>query len=216
MRVNAIAAVLAVNVAAAAGLAYLWSDADRSRWTEPTALPPALADAVTAPAPAPAEVTRYRETLERPLFAANRKRAPKADPAVEAQAAADALKDVRLLGLYGNGQAGGIVVLRDGKVQRVAIGGNLGGWTVAGGGQGRSAELVRPDGQRRELQLALNNSAPAPSASQAPVAGGAASPGASAADPASGGGRVLSPEVRQRRPDQINQRRAPRRQSSLQ
>lgn len=169
MRSNVIAAALAVNVALAGGVAYLWSDADRARWAEPAALPPALEEAATAPSAEPADVTRYRETIERPLFAATRRPAPRAEQDAEKQAAADTLKDVRLLGTYGAGERGGIIVVRGGKVERLAIGDRIGGWQVAGGGEGRSAELVRSDGQRRQLELALNSAAPA-----APAAAGKA------------------------------------------
>lgn len=235
MRLGAIAATLAVNVALAAGLAYLWSDSERSRWTEPTALPPSLEDLATAPASEPTDVARYRETVERPLFAVNRRPAPKKDPETEAQAAADALKDVRLLGTYGTGERGGIIVVRGGKVERLAVGESIGGWKVAGGDQGRSAELVRADGQRRHLELALNNVAPAapaaagkgsvPDAAQAPAAaqapsatgapGSATSQRASAARARSGWGGGASAEPRQDRLEQINQRRAARGQPPL-
>jgi hypothetical protein len=233
MRLGAIAATLAVNVALAAGLAYLWSDTERSRWTEPAALPPSLEDLAAAPASEPTDVARYRETVERPLFAVNRRPAPKKDPETEAQASADSLKDVRLLGTYGTGERGGIIVVRGGKVERLAVGESIGGWKVAGGGAGRAAELVRADGQRRELELALNNVAPA-----APSAAGKGSapdtpPQAAAAEQvrpaeatapatsqrassARAGPRArtqpqqMSPEARQQRLDQINQRRAAR------
>jgi hypothetical protein len=181
MRVNAIGAVLAVNVVLAGALAFLWSDDGRSRWSEPAALPPSLEDVVTAPPSEPADVSRYRETLERPLFAASRRMAPRAEAGAEAQAA-DSLKDVRLLGTYGSGERGGIIVMRDGQVQRVAVGESIGGWKVAAGGQERSAELVRASGERRQLELTLNSETPAaPAASAADREGtpaAAAAPGA--------------------------------------
>lgn len=224
MRLNAIAAALAVNVALAGGLAYLWADGERTRWAEPEALPPALEDAVAMAAAEPADVARYRETVERPLFAANRKPAPKSDPA-QAQEAADALNDVRLLGTYGAGERGGIVIARGGKVERVAIGESIGKWKVAGGGSGRSAELVRDDGQRRQLELALNNTAPAAPAaakdgapaaaatSAEPASSATATPAASrraaAARGGSGWGRSTSPEARQQAlRDRMEKRRA--------
>ncbi len=234
MRLNAIAAVLAVNVALAGALAYLWSDADRLRWPEPSPLPPALDEAIAAPPAEPADVARFRETIERPLFAVNRKPAPRKDQAA-AEQAADALADVRLLGTYGAGDKGGIVVVRAGKVERVAIGDSIGGWKVAGGGAGRAAELVRADGQRKQLEMALNNAAPAvptepgkggtPDAADGQAAVGQPAGGASAAPAATqrattsrgrtAWGGAASPEVRQRRLDQINQRRAARGQQPL-
>lgn len=162
MRPNALAAALALNVTLVAALAWLWHDEQRLRWVEPAALAPSLDDVVTAEAAEPPEVSRYRETLERPLFAATRKIAPKRDPA-EAEAAADALKDVRLLGTYGAGNRGGIVVVRGGKVERLPVGSSIGVWKVAGE-DGRGAALVNASGERRRLDLALNTVAPAPPA----------------------------------------------------
>lgn len=233
MRVNAIGAVLAVNVVLAAGLAWLWSDRERVHWQEPAALPPSLDEVVEMPASDPADVSRYRETIERPLFAANRRVAPRADPGAEAQAA-DALKDVRLLGTYGTGERGGIIVLSGGKVQRVPVGDTIGGWRVAGG-EGRGAALVRADGERRQLELALNSVAPAAAAAAAKAAGQDAAPGAAAtaepaatatgraeveARPSASGGATarrpwgrsgaLSEEERRQRLDRINERRASR------
>ncbi len=240
MRPGAIATALAVNVAFAAGLAYLWSDSERSRWSEPAALPPSLEELVAEPASEPSDVARYRETVERPLFAVNRRPAPKKDQETEAQAAAASLKDVRLLGTYGAGERGGIIVVRGGKVERLAIGESIGGWKVAGGATGRAAELVRADGQRHELELALNNAAPAapvaaaaagkggsPDAAQAPAvpqaataagaSGSVTSQRASAARtrPGRGGGSDVNAESRQERLDRINQRRAARGRAPL-
>jgi len=180
MRVNAIIAVLGLNVALAAALTLLWSDDARRRWVEPEALPPSLQELAVAPAPEPADVSRYQQTIERPLFAADRKRAPVRDPAQEAQAAVDTLKDVRLLGTYGTGQRGGIIVVSGGKVQRVAIGESIGGWKVMAGGEGRSAELARSSGERRKLELSLNSAAPA----SAPLPGKVGAPAEQAQPPA--------------------------------
>jgi hypothetical protein len=231
MRLNAIAAVLAANVALAGGLALLWSDEERIRWAEPPTVPPSIEEVAAAPASEPVDVSRYRETVERPLFAATRRVGPRKDAAAEAEVAADALKDVRLLGTYGAGERGGIIVARGGKVERVAVGERLGGWRVAGAGEGRSAELVRADGQRRQLELALNSAAPAAPAA-AGKAGAPDTTQAAAAEPARpaeaaagatprraaaarAGSRTraepqASPEERQQRLDRINQRRAAR------
>ena len=127
------------------------------------------------------------------------------------------------------------MVVRAGKVERVAIGDSIGGWKVAGGGAGRAAELVRADGQRKQLEMALNNAAPAvptepgkggkPDAADGQAAVGQPAGGASAAPAATqrattsrgrtAWGGAASPEVRQRRLDQINQRRAARGQQPL-
>ena len=164
MRPNPLAVVVALNVCLAAALALLWKDPDRGRWSEPEPLPPSLDEVAAAPPAEPADVSRYRETIERPLFASSRKMAPRRDPGAEAQEAVDPLKDVRLLGTYGAGGRGGVIVISGGKVQRVPIGESIGGWTVVGE-EGRGATLVRASGERRKLELALNSTAPtAPSA----------------------------------------------------
>lgn len=162
MRLGAIGVAVAINVALAALLAYLWSSNDRVRWAEPAAISPSLEDRVTAPPGEPVEVSRYRETLERPLFASTRRIAPRAESGAEGQAA-DALKDVVLLGTYGSGERGGIIITSGGAVRRVAVGEKLGEWKVTGG-EGRSVGLVRANGERRQLELVLNAKTPAPPA----------------------------------------------------
>lgn len=163
MRPNALTVVLAVNLAAAAGLAWLWSDADRSRWTEPAALPPSLDDVATTPVSEPADISHYRETLERPLFASSRKIAPRSAQGADTPEAVDPLKDVRLLGTYGAGGQGGVIVVRSGKVERVPVGASIGDWKVTGE-DGRGVALTRSNGERRRLELTLNSTAPTPPA----------------------------------------------------
>jgi len=176
MRLNALTAVLAVNLAAAAALVWLWSDADRTRWPEPEPLPPSLEEVAAAPKAEPADVSPYRETLERPLFASTRRIAPRRDPGAEGREEADSLKDVRLLGTYGADGRGGLIVVRGGKVERVSIGSSLGGWKVAGE-EGRGAALVRDSGERRKLELALNTTTvAAPAAASKAGEQGAAQP----------------------------------------
>jgi hypothetical protein len=160
MRLNAVAAVLALCLASAAALAWLWGDAGRLHWSEPDALPPVLDEVDVAPASEPADVSRHRETLERPLFASSRRIAPRAPQGAEGREAVDPLKDVRLLGTYGAGRRGGVIISRAGKVERLPVGASIGEWKVAGE-DGRGAALVRTNGERRRLELALNSSAPA-------------------------------------------------------
>jgi len=217
------ALVLAVNLALAGGLAWLWSDEERTRWREPEALKPSLDEVVVAQTAEPMDVSRYKETLERPLFASNRKPAPRSPSGADGQTAADALADVRLLGTYGAGDKGGIVVVRGGKVERLAVGASIGDWKVAGG-EGRGAALVRATGERRQLELALNAAPPsAPPAAgkaggaEAAASAGAAAPAATAATAARPAVVVpaqASPEareqLRQQRLERINARRAQR------
>lgn len=211
MKPNAIVAVLALNAALAAALFVLWSDGDRRRWPEPAALPPSFEDVVAAaPATEAADVSRYRETLERPLFAQSRRMAPRVEPGSEGQEAVDPLKDVRLLGAYGAGPRGGVVIMRGGKVQRVAVGEKIGNWKVTGQ-EGRGVSLVGINGERRTLELALNTTAPAlpdaakkgeaqqaqPSAAGS-TGGATAAPAAASSRPVSPSGRAMSDEDRER------------------
>jgi hypothetical protein len=157
MRSAAVAILVLVNAALAAALGWLWLDEGRARWVEPAAVAPAL-DEIAVPSPAPlAEVSRYRETVERPLFVASRR--PGAAKPAEAKGDADPLHDLRLLGLYGSGSRGGAIVVQGGKTQRVRFGEKIGPWTIVSA-DGRSATLVR-DQDRRSLAMALINEAPA-------------------------------------------------------
>jgi hypothetical protein len=229
MRLNAIAAALVLNLAMTAGLVWLWSDPQRVQWAEPAALPPALDEVAAADPSDPAEVSRFRETLERPLFSSTRKIAPRPSSG-DAQAAADALKDVRLLGTYGGADRGGIVISRAGKVERLPVGASIGDWKLAGQ-EGRGAALVRANGERHKLDLALNTTAPAapasPAAAGRPAGQPDAAPAASAeqarvADPgqATAGGRpapaaaaptqsaATPTDLRRLRLERLNARRA--------
>jgi Tfp pilus assembly protein PilP len=232
MRVGAISVVLTLNAALVVALALLWSDKSRLSWTEPQAIAPTLPETAAPPQSEPAEVSRYRQTLERPLFAANRRPAPRPDPA--AREAVDTLKEVRLLGTYGAGSSGGIIVVSSGKVQRIAVGENIGGWKVTGDGSSRTVELVHSSGERRRIELALNSTAPAAPARSGPRAGAAPTDAAVPTDrlPPSGkaegepGSVPASPapihdatskeavardeQLRKERLERINQRRAAR------
>jgi len=210
MRVNFLTAVAALNVVLAVALAWLWSDDSRRHWSEPAPLAPAIAENV-ADAPAePAEVSRFRETLERPLFLASRRPGPKKDAAGEAQEAVE-LRDVKLLGTYGAGGKGGIIISRGGKVERVPVGASIGQWKVAGG-EGRGAALERANGERRTIDLVLNTAAP-PGATARPDAATAATAGSAAARPAparsAGNDGGPSREViRNQRLERLNARRS--------
>lgn len=166
MKLNVLGAVFALNLGLAGVLAYLWSDPARSAWSEPSALAPSLDEIAVAGASPPIDVSAYRETLARPLFASNRRPAPKVDPAAATAEVVDPLKDVRLVGLYGSAGRGGAVLVNAGKTQRLAFGERIGDWTLSGE-EGRSASLVRANGERRQLQMALNTTAPAKATSDA-------------------------------------------------
>lgn len=165
MSVKPIGVVLAVNLALAAALALLWQEPARYRWVEPEPVRPVLDEAMAAAAPEAVDVSRYRETIERPLFAPSRRPASRETTAEAAGPALDLARDVQLLGLYGAGGKGGAIVRHKGKLERVPYGGRIGEWTIEGE-EGRGASLVRSDGQRQQLQMALNAAPPAAASAQ--------------------------------------------------
>ncbi len=216
MRLDLLTAVAAANAVLAGALLWLWSDDGRRRWVEPEPLPPALEEVAVVPAAEPADGTRYRETLERPLFLATRRPGPKKDAAGESQDAAEVLRDVRLIGTYGAGDRGGIIISRAGKVERLPVGASIGQWKV-GGGEGRGATFVRADGERRTLELALNVAAASPAAAgqgDAAKAGavdqarGAAEARPAGARAATNAGATPREQIRSQRLERLNARRA--------
>lgn len=146
-----------------AALAWLWLDpasaAPRSlAWQPPAAVAPELGAAATElPRVAAMDTRAFVATLDRPLFSPTR-RPPPPKAAVDEAPAADALKDVRLVGLYttADGRAGAL--LRNGAVvQRVALKEQIGGWTLHSV-QDRAATLTRA-GKSRVLELAISRPA---------------------------------------------------------
>lgn len=230
MRMNGIVGATTLNAVLLATLVWLWSDPERFRWTEPTAVPLSL-ESIGVPAAAePAEIARYRETLERPLFAASRRVAPRPKPGDESQEDTKVLEGIQLLGAYGSGSQGGIVISRGGKVERLPMGASLGGWKVVGE-DGRGAVLTRASGERHRLEMALKATPPAtpphaaaggepqgaasmPSAAAEGLAGAAAGvPEAPQRPRAAVGGAAGKPnaaELRRQQLERINARRAAR------
>ncbi len=91
------------------------------------------------------------------------------------------MPDIRLLGLYGGGGAGGAIASVDGKVRRLRVGEAIAGWSLKEV-RGRELVLARGD-ETRSIELKRSTGAEPPTAAAA--GGGAA--GAAAAAPAAGG-----------------------------
>lgn len=146
MRRYLLTSLLIANAALAVLLAWLWvtpqGEVRSVRWTPPAPIKPVL----TGPSSPPwsADLGSFMAALDRPLFSATRK--PPAKPEAAIAVAADTLNDVRILGLYSNGTAGGAIVRADGKVRRVRPGDSLGGWTIK---EVRPAELVLARGEEQ-------------------------------------------------------------------
>lgn len=156
-------ALILLNLLAMAGLAYLWVDQQGKLrnmiWLAPAPVypviaPPSLPDKSTNP-----DASVYLATIERPLFAPDR-RPPPPPPPVLPPPPPDPLADAQLLGLVG-GEAGGVLIRAEGKVRRVKLSQKLGDWTLQGVVD-RNATFARGN-ETRVIRLAYARlGAPAP------------------------------------------------------
>jgi hypothetical protein len=158
MRVTSSRALLVANLVALTSLASLWVDESgqlrNSSWVAPA---PVKVDVTPLPffakASAPmADPGIFLATLERPLFAPDRKPpppppppAPPAPPPIP-----DSLAGARLLGII-SGPAGSVLIRTEGRVRRVVLNQTLGDWTLKSVGQ-RDATFERNQ-ETRVVQL---------------------------------------------------------------
>jgi hypothetical protein len=182
MKRHVLPLLAALNLALAALLAWLWltpqGELRNVRWVPPEPVRPVLADAPPLPT-FEMDGGRYVATLERPLFAPTR-RPPPPPQAAASGPAVEPLPDIRLLGLYGGGGAGGAIASVDGKVRRLRVGEAIAGWSLK---EVRGKELVLARGdETRSIELKRSTGAEPPPAA---TAGGA--PAGVAAAPAAGG-----------------------------
>lgn len=182
MRRHALPLLVALNLALAALLAWLWitpeGDLRGVRWQPPEPVRPVIADAPSLPA-FEMDGNRYVATLERPLFAPTR-RPP---PPQAAASAVEPLPDIRLLGLYSSGGASGVIASIDGTVRRLRVGESVSGWSLK---EVKGSEIVIGRGDEvHTLRLTRgsgNDPAPATSAPASASALGVSSSTPSAAD----------------------------------
>ncbi len=177
MKTSAIGTLLVANALLGGGLAYLWASPERFQWAEPAPLRPAFDDLGVAAA-STGDVSQFRETISRPLFAANRRPGPVSTAAEGGGAERAALADMRLLGSYGSGASGGAIIVYGGKAQNLRVGEKIGGWTLAGA-DGRTAILAGAGGAKQKIEMPLLAQAPA-----APSSAAAGAPQPAAAQPA--------------------------------
>lgn len=145
-----------LNIGLGLALAWLWvDDTGQPRphvWMPPAALAPGAIATAEAPvavaAPNPAQ---YMATLDRPIFAPDRRPPPPPDAAPPAPPP-DPLANFTLYGVYGSGEQGGILARSDGRLRRIRIGEGLGDWTVRSI-KDREVTLSRAD-EVRVLKLA--------------------------------------------------------------
>lgn len=163
--------LLLINLLALAGLAYLWINPQgqlrHSTWAAPAPLKPVLSQTALV-LPAAPDPASYSATLERPLFAPDRKPPPPVLPPPPPPPP-DPLADAKLLGLV-SGETGGVLVRAEGTVRRVNLNTTLGEWTLASV-EDRSATFTR-NGETRTIQLAYARwGSPVAAATPAPGAG---------------------------------------------
>lgn len=173
MRRQVLPLLVVLNLALAGVLAWLWFTPDGElrdvRWQPPQPVPPALADAKPLPA-FDVDVARYVATVERPLFVPSRRPPPKPQDVAAAPPPPDPLPNIRLLGLYGKADAGGMIASVDGKVRRVRVGDAVAGrWTLKA--LRTNEVVVARDGDERAVPLVRNLGPVAETVAEADPAG---------------------------------------------
>jgi hypothetical protein len=155
MKRYALHALLLVNLALAAVLAWLWltpAGALRNvHWQAPAPRKSELATMVPPlPGVSTAEPGQYLAMLDRPLFSSTR-RPPPPPPPPAPPPPVDTLANARISGVFQSGGIGGIIISVDGRVQRVRLNEAVGGWTLKSI-QGRDVTLAS-GAQTRVMQL---------------------------------------------------------------
>lgn len=192
MKQHGMRLIIALNVALAALLTWLWVGPDGKlrdiTWQPPRPIEPGLGgQAASLPASKAMDVNLFMATLDRPLFSPSRRPAPP-PPKEDAKPEPDLLAGLHLYGLYAteNGPAG-ILARVDGKIRRIAVNEALSGWTLKSI-EDRQAIFIK-EGQERAIALAITRPAmsakPSAGGQPAPATGGpAVPPGATASNTA--------------------------------
>ena len=141
---------------------------------EPAASSLTVADQLARRAVSPQASAELRE---RPLFWEGRRAVAAVDAEVVPvqSGRAPRLKDVRLLGVFGAGDSGGIIALVQNKQQRVQVGEELSGWTLQtvtadGATLVNDGDTEILDLQRSSGSIIVAEPAAAPAAAAAPLA----------------------------------------------
>lgn len=177
--------LLGACVALGALLAALWVDSSfqwrNVNWQKPEPLRPDLQGLTPTVAPPRAvDISRFVMMLDRPLFAVNRRPPPPKPVASDtASAQPDPLAGIHIFGLFGGEQSGGMLARIDGKIRRVAVKENFGGWVLQSV-KDREATVER-NGEVRVLPLVQ-----ARPTTVARPAGGSPPPGGAAVAPEAG------------------------------
>lgn len=175
MKISSTQALIAANLLALAGMVSLWIDQDGQLRN------------VTWPAPQPvkaesgahqyfekanvalADPGNYLPTLERPLFAPDRKQPPPPPPPAPPPAP-DSLADARLVGVV-TGTSGAVLIRSEGRVRRLTLNQPLGEWILKAIGT-RDATFERNEEMRVLRMEFATLRAVSPEAAKAPVTAG--------------------------------------------
>jgi hypothetical protein len=133
------------------GIVLLWV-LGTTRWQAPVAQQPdaGLFAGVDASMPYQSTVD-FPEQVARPVFVHGRQ--PKPSELAPAPVQSAPLADVAILGLFNDGQQGGVLLrVGDGKVQRLHVGEALNGWKLERV-EGRQASFMGAAGERTVLEI---------------------------------------------------------------
>lgn len=151
MSITPVRILLLLLVALSAALASLWVD-QQGHWRNILwVAPPAMKPDLTPPASlllgaGVAAGQSYASTLERPVFAPDRRPPPPPPP----PAPPDPMANIQLHGIFG-GASGGILARIDGKVRTVKVNEAVGPWTLKSV-EGRMATFTQGE-TTREVEL---------------------------------------------------------------
>lgn len=153
MKQRGILVLIVLNVALLLALAWMWVDSSgrlrNVHWQAPAPVQPDFSSLVAMSSRRnAADMQQFIATLDRPLFAPNRRPAPKG----AAEGVPDPMANIQLLGVFSSGDSGGIIAKVDGKSRRVRINETIGPWTLKSI-QDREVSFAR-DGETRVLRLA--------------------------------------------------------------
>lgn len=185
MRFKPVHGLILLNVALAAGLAYLWVDEQGHprdfSWTPPAPLvPDTQAHAMVNGVGSEPDMVAFAQVLERPLFSPTRRPPPPPKPPAPPPPP-DPLANVHIYGIFVGEEegSGGMLASIGGKVRRVTTADDVSGWKIKAL-KDREVTLVRGE-ETRVLRLvqARPTSVPKPGVvapPPRPVAGASAAP----------------------------------------
>jgi hypothetical protein len=179
-----------VLLASGGGLAWLWFDTDgnikNSQWAKPSPVAAVVPNvSIKEPVGMGLDEATLRPTVERPLFATDRKvppppAPPTPPPPPPPPPPPDALNGAHLFGLIA-GEQGFVILRAEGKIRSVKLNDNVGDWVLKNIEE-RTAQFERKEEKRTltleyaKLGVPVNAAAAAPLLGTNAVQSGAAAP----------------------------------------